>query len=66
MELGSNAYALLGLTALVGALVAIVAFALLRGLALVQKILVFHNGRISVRTSPLDGASLQVTFPLVS
>jgi len=33
------------------------------GLALVQKIIVFHNGRISVATSPLGGASLQVTLP---
>ena len=33
------------------------------GLALVQKIIVFHNGRISVGTSPLGGASLQVTLP---
>ena len=34
------------------------------GLALVQKIIVFHNGRITVGTSPLGGASLQVTLPL--
>jgi signal transduction histidine kinase len=34
------------------------------GLALVQKIIVFHNGRIAVGTSPLGGASLQVTLPL--
>lgn len=34
------------------------------GLALVQKVVVFHNGRISVGTSPLGGASLQVTLPL--
>jgi PAS domain S-box-containing protein len=33
------------------------------GLALVQKIVVFHNGRIGVGTSPLGGASLQVTLP---
>lgn len=33
------------------------------GLALVQKIIVFHNGRISVVTSPLGGASLQVILP---
>jgi signal transduction histidine kinase len=35
------------------------------GLALVQKIIVFHNGRISVGTSELGGASLQVTLPTV-
>jgi signal transduction histidine kinase len=34
------------------------------GLALVQKIFVFHNGRIAVGSSPLGGASLQVTLPL--
>jgi signal transduction histidine kinase len=34
------------------------------GLALVQKIIVFHNGRISVGTSPLGGASLQVILPV--
>jgi signal transduction histidine kinase len=34
------------------------------GLALVQKIIVFHNGRITAGTSPLGGASLQVTLPL--
>ena len=34
------------------------------GLALVQKIIVFHNGRITVGTSPLGGASLQVTLPV--
>jgi signal transduction histidine kinase len=34
------------------------------GLALVQKIIVFHNGRITVATSPLGGASLQVSLPL--
>jgi signal transduction histidine kinase len=34
------------------------------GLALVQKIIVFHNGRIAVGTSPLGGASLQVTLRL--
>jgi len=33
------------------------------GLALVQKIIVFHNGRVSVGASPLGGASLQVTLP---
>ncbi len=35
------------------------------GLALVQKIIVFHNGRISVGTSPQGGASFQITLPLV-
>ena len=34
------------------------------GLALVQKIIVFHNGRISVGTSPLGGASLQIVLPV--
>ncbi len=33
------------------------------GLALVQKIIVFHNGRITIGTSPAGGASLQVTLP---
>jgi signal transduction histidine kinase len=36
------------------------------GLALVQKIIVFHNGRIAVGTSPQGGASLQITLPLAS
>ena len=34
------------------------------GLALVQKIIVFHNGRIAAGSSPLGGASLRVTLPL--
>jgi signal transduction histidine kinase len=34
------------------------------GLALVQKIIVFHNGRVVVSGSPTGGASLQVTLPL--
>jgi len=34
------------------------------GLALVQKIVVFHNGRIAAGASPLGGASLQITLPL--
>ena len=34
------------------------------GLALVQKIVVFHNGRIAVGTAPAGGASLQITLPL--
>lgn len=34
------------------------------GLALVQKIIVFHNGRITAATSPRGGASFQVTLPL--
>jgi signal transduction histidine kinase len=34
------------------------------GLALVQKIVVFHNGRIVAGSSPLGGASLQITLPL--
>ena len=33
------------------------------GLALVQKIIVFHNGRITAGSSPLGGASLRVTLP---
>jgi signal transduction histidine kinase len=33
------------------------------GLALVQKIIVFHNGSIIVGTSDLGGASLRVTLP---
>jgi nitrogen-specific signal transduction histidine kinase len=34
------------------------------GLALVQKIIVFHNGKVVAGTSPDGGASLQVTLPL--
>jgi signal transduction histidine kinase len=34
------------------------------GLALVLKIIVFHNGRVSASTSPLGGASLQVSLPV--
>ena len=34
------------------------------GLALVQKIIVFHNGRVVAGVSPLGGASLQVTLPV--
>jgi signal transduction histidine kinase len=34
------------------------------GLALVQKIIVFHNGRVAVATAPQGGASFQVTLPL--
>jgi signal transduction histidine kinase len=36
------------------------------GLANVQKIIVFHNGRVVAAASPLGGASLQVTLPLAS
>ena len=36
------------------------------GLALVQKIIVFHNGRITVGSAPDGGASLQVTLPTIS
>jgi two-component system sensor histidine kinase HydH len=36
------------------------------GLALVQKIIVFHNGRITVGTSSQGGASFQITLPLAS
>jgi len=35
------------------------------GLALVQKIIVTHNGRVLVATSPEGGASLQVILPIV-
>jgi signal transduction histidine kinase len=34
------------------------------GLALVQKIIVFHNGRIVVAATPQGGANFQVTLPL--
>jgi len=34
------------------------------GLALVQKIVVFHNGRIAVTAAPHGGASFQITLPL--
>ena len=34
------------------------------GLALVQKIIVFHNGRITVAATPTGGASIQITMPL--
>src|SRR5436309_3502652 len=34
------------------------------GLALVQKIVVFHNGRVTIGTSPLGGASVQVSLPV--
>jgi signal transduction histidine kinase len=33
------------------------------GLALVQKIIVYHNGRIVAGSSPLGGASLRVSLP---
>jgi signal transduction histidine kinase len=36
------------------------------GLAIVQKIVVTHNGRVGIGASPLGGASLQLTFPLLS
>jgi signal transduction histidine kinase len=36
------------------------------GLALVQKIIVTHNGRIGIATSPLGGASFQVQLPLAN
>jgi signal transduction histidine kinase len=35
------------------------------GLALVQKIIVFHNGRITVSSTELGGASLQVSLPSI-
>jgi signal transduction histidine kinase len=34
------------------------------GLALVQKIIVFHNGRVDVGSARLGGASLQITLPI--
>jgi signal transduction histidine kinase len=34
------------------------------GLALVQKIIVFHNGRVAVTAAPEGGASFQITLPL--
>ena len=34
------------------------------GLALVQKIIVFHNGRVVATSAPHGGASFQVTLPL--
>jgi signal transduction histidine kinase len=34
------------------------------GLALVQKIIVFHNGRIVAGSSPSGGASMQISLPL--
>ena len=34
------------------------------GLALVQKIIVFHNGRVVAGTGPEGGASFQITLPL--
>jgi signal transduction histidine kinase len=34
------------------------------GLALVQKIIVTHNGRVAALSSPLGGACFQVTLPL--
>jgi two-component system sensor histidine kinase HydH len=36
------------------------------GLALVQKIIVTHNGRIQVGRSPQGGASLQLTLPIAT
>jgi signal transduction histidine kinase len=36
------------------------------GLALVQKIIVFHNGRVAIGTAPQGGASVQITLPAAS
>ncbi len=36
------------------------------GLALVQKIIVTHNGRITVAASPAGGAKLQISLPLAA
>jgi nitrogen fixation/metabolism regulation signal transduction histidine kinase len=33
------------------------------GLAIVQKVVVTHNGRIAIGSSPLGGASFEITFP---
>ena len=33
------------------------------GLALVQKIIVYHNGRVAAGSSPMGGASLQLSLP---
>jgi signal transduction histidine kinase len=35
------------------------------GLPLVLKIVVFHNGKVTIATSPQGGASFQVTLPLI-
>jgi signal transduction histidine kinase len=34
------------------------------GLAIVLKLVVTHNGRVTVGDSPLGGASFQIVFPL--
>jgi nitrogen fixation/metabolism regulation signal transduction histidine kinase len=36
------------------------------GLALVQKIIVFHNGRVTIAATAQGGASFQVTLPIAS
>jgi signal transduction histidine kinase len=36
------------------------------GLAIVQKIVVIHNGRVTARSSPAGGASMQMAFPLAA
>src|SRR5262249_46744010 len=36
------------------------------GLALVQKTIVFHNGRVTAASSPAGGASLQITLPVAN
>ena len=36
------------------------------GLALVQKIVVFHNGRVAIGSSASGGASLQITLPIAN
>jgi len=36
------------------------------GLAIVQKVVVTHNGRVAMGASPLGGASVQMTFPVLS
>jgi signal transduction histidine kinase len=34
------------------------------GLAVVQKIVVTHNGRVTVGRSPMGGASIEILFPM--
>jgi signal transduction histidine kinase len=36
------------------------------GLALVQKIVVFHNGRVTVAASPFGGACVQIVLPIAA
>jgi two-component system sensor histidine kinase PilS (NtrC family) len=34
------------------------------GLSVVQKIVVTHNGRVTVGRSPMGGASIEILFPM--